>query len=119
MNKHMLNQRQSLGQNLRALLPAGSMTPDYKLGTLSFALNEKHPLGKLRAALGFQMASKIPGMAPECPDTNKLGIRMEQDIRREDDSLVPEYPLLASCYSRFGLIRLSGKHHSSLCKGGK
>lgn len=39
----------------------------------------------------------------------KLGIRIEQDIRPNKDSLEPAAPLIAACYTRFGLIRLSVK----------
>ncbi len=50
---------------------------------------------------------------------HKLGIRMEQHVIQEKDELTPDYPLLAACYSRFGLIRLAKKEQQCVRKGGK
>ncbi len=37
----------------------------------------------------------------------KLNIRMEQDSTNPKGALNPEYPMIAACYARFGLIRLA------------
>ncbi len=43
----------------------------------------------------------------------KLGIRIEQDLRAPKEVLGPSTPLIAACYTRFGLIRLSVKKAES------
>ncbi len=40
---------------------------------------------------------------------NKLGIKIEQDLRAPKETLGPSTPLIAACYTHFGLIRLSVK----------
>lgn len=114
MNKHMLKLTHSLGRPRLELLPGRSFCMEGKPGEFFLALDGKIAVGRLRNALGFPAAPILPLRETPCADAQspaagRLGIRLEQDIRREDDSLAPGYPLLAACYSRFGLIRLSGK----------
>ncbi len=42
----------------------------------------------------------------------KLQLRLEQNSRTTNDALNPQYPMLAVCYSRFGLVRLALKKGS-------
>ena len=85
-------------------------------------LDKNLSVNKLRQALNLWPPEKIAVRKPGCHDVqalSRLGIRMEQDIRLHEDSLGPDYPLLASCYTRFGHIRLSGKRRKTLGMGGK
>ncbi|ACL03670.1 hypothetical protein Dalk_1974 [Desulfatibacillum aliphaticivorans] len=118
MSKQLLNHIESRASELlkNALKPEN-------LHALGSAKDVKRSWKRLRQALAPPRPERAAGSkrcfyGKEGQAASRLGIRLEQEVRHNQDPLEPDYPLLASCYSHFGHLRLAAKKRSACGRGG-
>ncbi|SHJ33606.1 hypothetical protein SAMN02745216_01475 [Desulfatibacillum alkenivorans DSM 16219] len=120
MSKQLLNHIESRASELLK----NALKPENNLHALGSAKDAKRSWKRLRQALTPPRPERAAGakrcrLGEDGRAASRLGIRLEQEIRHSHDSLEPDYPLLASCYSHFGHLRLAAKNRSACGRGGE